>query len=143
VLCVQQSDLRDDFGWSGTVDALRRMRRCTRSMDGFPEPLELAEVLYFSVVSVAYLPGDAGYMTDGSTIWLQGASQRVCGTRLFLGISSAILGLDGQSRTPGGIWTMAARLAAPPLLMRSVGLDETVRRQTWATRSFLRAWWDA
>ncbi len=67
--------------------------------------------------------------------------QRVRGTRLFRAIAVTLLGQRGASQSEAAAYDLAGRLAAPPDLMVRLGIEETIRRQTWATEHFLRWWW--
>lgn len=118
---------------------LRRLRGHTRYIEGFPSPIRLASAAGLKVIRVPRLPGRCEVLTDGHTIWcVDDTDRRVLGTRLFMGLASAILGPG--ARGPADAVHLAARLAAPPLLVLTHGMETTVTLQTWATESFLRAW---
>lgn len=118
---------------------LGRLRGCTGYVQGFPSPVRLASAAGLDVVRVTALPSRCEVLTDGRTIWcVDDDERRALGTRLFLGLASAVLG-PARCGKPDVVH-LAARLAAPPLLVLRHGVDETVVRQTWATESFLRAW---
>jgi hypothetical protein len=115
-----------------------------RDLDAFPHPYAIADVLGFRVVEVPSLPAGAEQMTDGRTIWVAWAhDQRQRGSRLFRAIAAALLSAQGAPRSEAAAYELAAKLAVPPELMRRVGLDETIRRQAWATECLIRWWWNA
>lgn len=121
---------------------LQRLRRAIGPANGFPRPYELANALLLRVVDVPRLPIGCRQLTDGRTIWCAWDDDtRVRGTRLFEGIASAVIGAEQSTQSPAEVQTLAGRLAAPPLLMREVGLDQTIFLQPWATETFLRWWW--
>lgn len=118
------------------------LRSSTRYTAGFPSPRHLAAVAGCAIEAVA-LPAGHTHLTDGRTIWYAPhPDRRERGTRIFRGLASAILGQGGGHSQHAG-WYLAGRLAAPPLLVRRVGIDAAVELQTWATEEFLRAWWAA
>jgi len=121
---------------------LARLRRLTGYGTGFPQPTELAAGISLDLYPVPRLPGGCTTLTDGRhVLYLADPCRRVSGTRIFLGVAGALLGLQELPHTRADVWFLAGRLAAPPLLVREIGIDEAVRRQTWATELFLRRWW--
>lgn len=122
---------------------LEKLRTATKAGSGFPDPVALAESAAMRVVDVPRLPGAADQMTDGLVIlcaWHD--DQRVRGTRIFRAIARTIIHADGVAATEAALTALTARLAAPPALMRRLGLDETIRQQPWATEGILIWWWE-
>jgi hypothetical protein len=52
------------------------------------------------------------------------------------------MGQQGASRSEADAWELAAELAMPERLVRRMGLEATIRSQTWATEFFIRWWWN-
>jgi hypothetical protein len=115
--------------------------RAERSRSGFPNPIALAADVGVSVFSVP-LPGGCTELIDDETILVApAAGRREFGERIFRGLAGVVLEREQGLHTVEEVKTMAARLAAPPRLMRLAGLDETIRCQRWATRGLIRRWW--
>jgi hypothetical protein len=121
---------------------LERIRRATTYTQGFQSPTTIAASLGLRVVYLSSVPGGVPYLTDGRTVLaLHDMDRRVRGTTAFIGVASAVLALQRADRTTAAVQALAARLAAPPVLMSQLGLDETIRRQEWATERFLLRCW--
>ncbi len=125
----------------GGASFLDALVRAERSRNGFPNPIALAVDVGVGVFSVE-LPGGCTELIDEETILVApAATRREFGERIFRGLAGILLERSQGRHTVEEVRTMAARLAAPPLRMRLVGLDETIRCQRWATTEFLRDWW--
>ncbi len=121
---------------------MRQLRKVTSYMAGFPDPRDLASAMSLRVEDVPSLPCPVEQLTDGRTLWVVAdPDQRVRGTRMFRGIASAVLGIDGSVRSATWVEVLAGRLAAPPLLVSQLGLAEAVKRQRWATEQFVTWCW--
>lgn len=133
-----------------TNRALRRSSRARilsalvaveRRSAGFPDPFELASAAAILVIPCP-LPSGCTELTDGSIVlFLPGGSRREEGFRVFRGLADALLERDQGAHTSAEVWLLAARLAAPPKLMREVGLGGTIAGQPFVTEHVLRAWW--
>ncbi|WP_438029131.1 hypothetical protein [Sorangium sp. So ce233] len=123
---------------------LQQLRQVTAHAAGFQVPAKMAGLLGLKLEYLVAVPGGLPYLTDGRTVWVRHhPDQRVRGTTAFVAISSAVLALQRVERTRDAVVALAGRLAAPPALVMDLGLDETIRRQPWATERFLVWWWSS
>ena len=115
------------------------LRRYTGYGAGFPDPYRLAQVANVSV-HVVQLPGLLTELAgEGKILCHPSDDSRELGQRVFRGLASLLV--DPGSYSLKAVRVLACRLAAPPVLMRSVGIAETISRQPHITEDDLLWWW--
>lgn len=127
-----------------TTDAVRIVAAATGRKLTFPSPIEVAEGNGL-VLRATPLPDRCPpEMTDGLVIYYRwDADMRERGTRMFRGVAAALIERMRGEHVPADVSFLAARLAAPPLLLYRAGIEAALARQPWVTERFLRAWWAA